>query len=105
VSVRCETGAGGADVGAQVVLAMAARTGIPPLAADRLRGDVREALRAAGGGPAELLCSADDDSLSITISSAGAVLDHVRAALDGHSAELSAGAVVVRAKRTPLRSV
>jgi hypothetical protein len=104
VTVRCETGAGGADVGAQVVLAMAARVGIPPLAADRLRGDVREALRAANG-PVELVCSADDDSLSITISSAAAGLDDVRAALDGHSAELSAGTVVVRVKRTALRSV
>jgi len=51
------------------------------------------------------VCSADDDSLSITISSAAAGLDDVRAALDGHSAELSAGTVVVRVKRTALRSV
>ena len=78
MTVRCETVAGGADVGAQVVLAMAARAGIPPLAADRLRGDVREALRAAAG-PVELACSADEDSLSITISSAGAVRRAVNA--------------------------
>jgi hypothetical protein len=104
VTVRCETSAGGADVGAQVVLAMAARAGIPPLAADRLRGDVRDALRAASG-VVDLVCTSDEDSLTITISSPGEALEGLRTALDGHAAEISDGVVLVRVRRTPLRSV
>ena len=104
MTVRCEPRAGGAEVGAQVVLAMAARAGIPPLAADRLRGDLRDALQAAGGA-VELACSADEDGLTVVISSAGGSLSDVTAALDGHAAEAGDGAVTVRVRRTPLRSV
>jgi hypothetical protein len=104
VTVRCETTAGGAEVGAQVVLAMAARAGISPLAADRLRGDVREALRAANAAVL-LRCSAADDGLEIAISPPGEALDAVKGALDGHGAEIADGAVLVSLRRTPLRSV
>ena len=104
VTVRCQTTEGGADVGAQVVLAMAARAGIPPLAADRLRGDVREALRAANVS-VELRCSAGDGGLEMAISAPGEALDAVKAALDGHGAEIDGDAVVIRVRRTPLQSV
>jgi hypothetical protein len=85
-------------------MAMATRAGIPPLAADRLRGDVLDALRAARG-VVDLICTADEDSLTVAISSPGGALDGVRTALDGHAAEISDGAVHVRVRRTPLRSV
>lgn len=104
MTVRCETSEGGPDVGAHVVLAMAVRAGIPPLAAHRLRGDVRDAL-AAAGGPVELTCTAGEDGLEIAIASPDADLDAVKAALDGHAAEVSGGTVLVHLRRTPLRSV
>lgn len=104
MTVRCEPTAAGAAVGAQVVLAMAARVGIPPLAADRLRGDVLEALQAAKA-LVELRCSACDDALSIAISTPGEGLEAVKGALDGHGAEIADGAVVLVSRRTPLRSV
>ena len=104
MTVRCEPTAGGADVGAQVVLAMAARAGIPPLAADRLRGDVREGLKAARA-VAELRCSAGDDGLAIVISAPAESLEAVKGALDGHGADIADGAVQLTLRRTPLRSV
>jgi hypothetical protein len=104
VTVRCQTTSAGADVGAQVVLAMAARAGIPPLAADRLRGDVWEALRAANAA-VELRCSGQDDGLEIAISPPGEALDAVKGALDGHGAQIDGDAVVISVRRTPLRSV
>jgi hypothetical protein len=104
VTVRCETSEGGAEVAAQVVLAMATAAGIPPLAADRLRGDVRDALHAAHGA-VELAVSGDADGVSLTITPPRQELDAVLAALDGHEAELDGETVRVRARRTPLRSV
>ncbi|HET6848374.1 MAG TPA: hypothetical protein VFH74_05920 [Gaiellales bacterium] len=104
MTVRCETSDGGADVGGQVVLAMAARAGIPPLAADRLRGDVRAALRAANA-LVELTCSGGPDGLVVTISPPSDALAAVRGALDGHGAQIDGGAVVVAVGRTPLQAV
>jgi hypothetical protein len=104
VTVRCQTAEGGPDVGAQVVLAMAARAGIPPLAADRLRGDVRDALRAAQG-VVELTCSADEHGITVAISSPDGSLEPLRAALDGFDAEVAGGSVRVHVRRTPLRPV
>ncbi|HET7428244.1 MAG TPA: hypothetical protein VFJ66_02245 [Gaiellales bacterium] len=104
MTVRCQTTEGGVDVGAQVVLAMAARAGIPPLAADRLRGDVREALRAANAA-VELRCSAGDEGLEMAISPPGEALEAVKGALDGHGADIDGEAVVVSVRRTQLRSV
>ncbi len=40
----------GADVAGQVALALAVRSGLPPLAADRLRAAVERAVTAAGAG-------------------------------------------------------
>jgi hypothetical protein len=104
VTVRCQTTEGGADVGAQVVLAMATRAGIPPLVADRLRGDVREALRAANAA-VELRCSAGDGGLKMAISAPREALDAVKRALDGHGAEIDGEGVVISVRRTPLRPV
>ncbi len=104
MTVRCQTAEGGADVAAHVVLAMAARCGIPPLAADRLRGDISEALRAAEA-PAELTCTAAEDGIAIVIAAPAARLEAVKSALSGHSAVVEEGAVQLRVRRTPLRSV
>jgi hypothetical protein len=104
VTVRCQTAQGGADVAAHVVLAMAARAGIPPLAADRLRGDVREAMCLVEA-PAELTCRSEDDGISIVISAPDGRLEAVTTALSGHFAVVEGGAVQVRIRRTPLRSV
>jgi hypothetical protein len=83
---------------------MASRAGIPPLAADRLRGDVREALRAANA-TVELRCSAGDGGLEVAISPPGEALDAVKRALDGHGAEIDGEGVVISVRRTPLRPV
>jgi hypothetical protein len=87
-----------------VVLAMATAAGIPPLAADRLRGDVRDALHAAQG-VVELGVAGCADGLILTIAPPAHRLDAVLAALDGHGADLDGDVVRVRARRTPLQSV
>jgi hypothetical protein len=104
VIVRCETSEAGAEVGAQVVLAMATVAGIPPLAADRLRGDVRDAVHEAQGA-VELGVTVGADGLILTISPPAHRLDAVLATLEGHGAELDGHVVRVRARRTPLQSV
>ena len=104
MTLRCETFEGGADVGAHVVLAMATAAGIPPLAADRLRGDVRDALHSAQG-VVELAVTARDDGVAVAIAPPKHRVDAVLAALDGHGAELDGAVVRVRVRRTPLRPV
>ena len=103
MTVRCETSNGGADVGAHVVLAMAARAGIPPLAADRLRGDVRDALHAAQG-VVELRCRAGEEGVTLDITAPDGRVEEVTAALDGHAAEVDGNLVRVHVRRTPLQS-
>ena len=104
MTVRCQTAEAGADVGAHVVLAMAARAGVPPVAADRLRGDIRDALHAAGG-VVELTCSADDEEVRLAIRAPEGRADAIAAALDGHAAEVDGTVVHLRIRRTPLRAV
>ena len=50
VTVTVQDVPAGADVAGQVALALAVRSGLPPLAADRLRAAVERAVTAAGVG-------------------------------------------------------
>jgi hypothetical protein len=104
VSVRCPTGAAGADVGAQVVLAMATRSGIPPLPAGRLRDDVRAAL-AACAGPVTIACEVGESGVTIGIDALPDCLAQMRAALGAHAPELTGGRLCIAVRRTQLRAV
>jgi hypothetical protein len=104
VTVRCRPGSAGAEVAGQVVLVMATRAGITPLAADRLRQDVASAL-ASCDEAVELSCEATEQEVVVTIAVPDGAIARMLEALHGQRAEAEDGGVVVRVRRTQLRSV
>jgi hypothetical protein len=104
VRIRCETGPAGAEIAAQVVLAMATRASITPLAADRLRGDVASALRTCEVAVG-VECATEDRAVTVAIDAPRPALERMAAALEAHGPEALDGRLVMRVRRAHLRQV
>jgi hypothetical protein len=101
--VRCDSPRG-ASVAAHVVLAMAARAGLPPLMSGRIQADVAAAAGSCAG-PVELACTVTEDGLYISLAAPADQLAGMAALLDGHRPQMSPGKLELRLQRTKLRVV
>jgi hypothetical protein len=84
-----------------VVLAMAARAGLPPLMSDRIQKDLAAALRSCGG-QVELACAVTEDGLCISLTAPGDRVSDMAALLEGHRPQTSPGRLELRLRRTQL---
>ena len=106
VTVAVQDLPAGADVAGQVALALAVRSGLPPLAADRLRGAVERAVAAAGTG-VTVGVEPFDGAVTVVVGGVGSsALEPVAAALRSAGDVVAEGdAVRLTALRPPLASV
>jgi hypothetical protein len=89
-------------VAAHVVLAMAARAGLPPLMSDRIQTDLAAALRSCAG-PVELACAATEDGLCISLTAPADGIAGMAALLECHRPQTSSGRLELRLRRTNLQ--
>jgi len=104
VSLRCDDAAQAAAVAGHVTLAMAARAGLPPLTADRARGDLAAAL-ARCSGPIEMAWASGDGSLYARINAPSPTIELLAGLLADHSPVAAPSQLELRFERAGLRAV
>ena len=87
-----------------VTLAMASRAGLPPLTADRARGDLAAALKQCSG-PLEMAWASSDGSLYARISAPSPMIERLAVLLADHAPVIAPSQLELRFERTGLRVV
>jgi hypothetical protein len=104
VSLRCDEAGSAAAVAGHVTLAMAIRAGLPPLTADRARGNLATAL-AECEGPLEMAWAAGEGYLYARIGAPSEVIERLASLLAEHAPVTAPSQLELRFVRAGLRSV